>query len=140
MDEGFQGMSAFLRELRALPEQLRQEAEAVVRQAPAEMMAEIDAVYAQHEVTGTLRRHTRLESDGPLHYRVINNARHVHLFERGSVARYTDAGAYRGRMPARPTFIPAAQKARTRMIARLIDLVRRAKVRGMTGMMEVRER
>lgn len=51
-------------------------------------------------------------------------APHVHLVEYGTVARYTDAGARRGIMPAHPFIMPLANAQMPGMLRRLMASIR----------------
>jgi hypothetical protein len=144
-DEGFAGMGALIRALQQLPAELRQEAEGVVNATADLMAAEVRQTYEQHRHTGNLAAHVVVEkgterAGGELRAQVRSTAKHAHLFERGTVQRFTAGkGANRGTMPATPVFVPAAVRSRRRMVDRLVGILRRAKVLGMDGIMEVRE-
>lgn len=136
--DGFSGMADLIADLGRLAE-VPEEAAGIVRTTAELMEAEVVQAYPAHE--GELRRRVVREELGPLRWKVRSKAPHAHLYEYGTVQRFTAGrGANRGTMPAKPTFIPAAVRARTRMVDRLTDLVKRQKVRGMTGTMEIRER
>jgi hypothetical protein len=137
-DEGFSGMAALIEGLRRLPTQLEQDASTHIHTAAETMVAELDNEYP--EVTGALKRGVKIERVNAFFVRVKNTARHAELYERGTVQRFTaDKGANRGTMPAGKVFIPAAIKARAKMDADIIQSVRRAKVPGMTGTLDVVE-
>jgi hypothetical protein len=55
-----------------------------------------------------------LPDPSDLSARVANPSPLGHLHEFGTVDRYTATGAYRGRMPARPRFVPIAEEERAR--------------------------
>ena len=137
-------MAELIADLSHLGESVERETAQVVQRAAEEMGAELQRRYPSYE--GVLRRRVVVESrpspaGGPvLRWKVRSKAPHAHLYEYGTVQRFSGAtGANRGTMPATPTFVPAAVRARRRMIDGLQALVRRQRVRGMTGQLEVRE-
>jgi hypothetical protein len=145
--EGFDGMAALIADLQRLPAEFRQEAGRIVDATADQMADAVRRAYPEESRsatgTGKLRDGVKVDkgdtAGGELRARVRNTARHAHLYERGTVQRFTGRGANRGTMPARPTFIPEAVRARARMVGQLIGIVRRARVRGMDGTLEVRE-
>lgn len=139
MAEGFTGMAQLIADLEALGAKVEREASHVVQAHANAAATEIRSAYPVKE--GNLRNGVSVETVSPLRYRVASRARHAHLYERGSVQRSThDTGANRGMMPPKPTLIPIAVKQRGRMVRALVNLVRRQKVRGMTGTLDVVER
>lgn len=137
----FSGMAELIRSLQALPEELQTEAEGVVQATADLMAAELRRDYPAH--SGNLREQVRVDSEpganGRVRARVRATAKHAHLYEYGTVQRFTkSSGANRGTMPARPTFVPAAVRNRKRMVEKLTDVLRRTRVPGMSGSMEVR--
>lgn len=143
--EGFTGMAELLRGLEQLGETVQQEAAGIVEGSARLMAANVAPQYASR--TGTLRDRVvvekgRIASVGTqaLRWKVRNKAPHAWLYEKGSAQRFTaGTGANRGRMPAKATFVPAAIRAREGMRRQLIALVKRQRVPGMSGSMEVRE-
>jgi Bacteriophage HK97-gp10, putative tail-component len=136
-DEGFSGMSDLIEDLRRMGPAVEQEAQGIVRSSGELMVAELQRSYPARE--GVLRARVILEEKTQLRIKVRSKAPHSHLFEDGTVQRFTArSGANRGTMPAKPTFRPAAVRIRRRMVEQLVDLVKRQRVRGMTGTMEVR--
>jgi HK97 gp10 family phage protein len=138
----FSGMAALIRGLQNLPAQVQQEAEGVVQATASLMAAEVRRDYPQGE-TGNLRKGVVIKHEqgvnGRVRAQVRSVAKHAHLYEYGTVQRYTKgSGANRGTMPAQPTFVPAAVRNRQRMVEKLADVLRRTKVAGMDGSMEVR--
>ena len=136
------GMAELIRALGQLPAQLAQEAEGVVQATASLMAAEVKRDYPQGE-TGNLRKGVVIDHEpgvnGRIRARVRSTAKHSHLYEYGTVQRFTDStGANRGTMPAQPTFVPAAVRNRARMVAKLTEVLRRTKVPGMDGQLEVR--
>ena len=90
--------------------------------------------------TGNLRGGVRLDKLGPRRFRVQNRAPHAHLYEFGTVRRFTSgSGANRGTMPARPVFVPQAIYWRTQMLQRTASWLRSLRVNGFRGTPEVRE-
>jgi hypothetical protein len=89
---------------------------------------------------GGLRGGIQVKKRGPRRYQVRNAAPHAHLFEYGTVRRFTaGTGAYRGVMPAKPTFVPWAIRARARMLDQVRAFLRAVHVPGFTGSLETRE-
>lgn len=132
-------MSELIRSLQQLPDQLKRDASVIVRATVQTTAEEIAAAYPEGP-TGNLRRGVKSVMDADLVGRVRSTARHAQIWERGTVQRFTArTGANRGTMPAGNVFIPSAIRAREAMVHRLIDVVKRAKVDGMTGTLEVRE-
>ena len=152
MAEGFTGMAELIADLENLPEEFKGEAANIVTATANGMATDVRSRYPS--VSGNLRDHVVVErdSDGdPLKARVKNTARHSHLYERGTVERfqYTRKSKSVGEMfqkqlgkgnTGKPTFIPAAVRARARMKEQLVSMVKRSKVRGMTGTLDVVER
>ncbi len=129
---GFNGMDQLIRDLEELPEALKGETAKILEGAANGMAAAVRQQYPFK--TGNLVRHVVIVRDDPLRVRVRNTAKHAHLYEYGTVRRQTNStGANRGTMPARPVFVPAAVRHRKRMLEDLQGMLRRAKVRGMTG-------
>jgi Bacteriophage HK97-gp10, putative tail-component len=135
------GLDELRAALKKLPADLQREA-AVIVQAQAEQMA-VDVQGQYPSVTGNLRSHVRVvvASDvvGGISARVLNTAKHSHLYERGTKARQYSgsgpgkkmpagwkAGKSTGQMPAKATFIPIAILRRRVMTAALVDVVERA--------------
>lgn len=138
---GFDGMDALIRSLEALPDTLTREAEQIVDDAAEEMAADVVQRYPLRD--GDLRRGVVVDrsAGSRLKTKVRSRAQHAHLYEYGTVERFhARNGKSVGTMPAQPTFIPAAQRHRKRMVERLTDVVRRAKVDGMTGTADVEDR
>lgn len=140
---GFSGMAELIADLGKLGEAAQREGAVVVQQAATSMASELQSAYPSHE--GVLRGRVVVENrsagSGPaLRWKVRSKAPHAHLYEYGTVRRFTaDTGANRGTMPATPTFVPAAIRTRRRMVEGLKAVIRRQRVRGMTGQLEVRE-
>lgn len=142
--EGFTGMAALINGLQRMGEHVQTEAAGIARSTAQIMAARVRPKYARR--TGTLQDRVVVEEmargDGgaaALRWRVRSRAPHSHLYERGTLERFVaSTGARRGRMPARPVFVPEAVRARGRMHQELIALVARQTVPGMTGRLEVR--
>ena len=97
---------------------------------------------AYPKVTGNLADHVKVVTDrnGSLNARVRTTAKHAHLYEYGTVRRFTaGTGANRGTMPARPVFVPAAIRWRARMMTATKAALQRMRIPGFTGSAEVRE-
>lgn len=136
LTEGFDGMAELIADLERLPQELQREASFYVQTAAETMAAEVRNEYPEH--TGNLRRGVKVDRQTDLRAQVRSTAKHATLYERGTVQRFTAGkGANRGTMPAGNVFIPAAVKSRAQMVDRLVGLVRRSKVRGMTGTLDV---
>jgi hypothetical protein len=126
-----EGLEAFRRALRNLPEDLKNDAAEIVRGTADDAKGEVQRVY--HEgPTGNLRRGvTKQEEHGRFGVSAVvrSRAKHSLIYERGTQARRTRTGANRGRMPEAPEsdrMIPIVVKHRKRMTERLKDLVRKA--------------
>lgn len=125
------GLTEFQRALRQLPDDLVDEAGAIVIAQAEEAQRQIRTAYPQGP-TGNLRRGVTIErnrSKLATHAIVRSRAKHAHLFERGTGPRRTASGANRGRMPTAPEsqqMIPIVVRRRRAMVAALKDLVRRA--------------
>ena len=124
------GLQEFKNALHNLPEELTGEAANIVIEAAKS--AERDTKSAYPRVSGNLQRGvtTTVEAigRGGVSARVKSNARHAHLFEKGTGVRRTHAGANRGKMPEAPEsqqMIPIAIRARRQMYVKLIDMVQR---------------
>lgn len=126
-----QGLMELRQALRNLPEDLTDEASAIVQAHADDAQARIVRAYAEGP-TGNLRRGVTKD-----HYKsrfttnaiVRSRAKHAWLYERGTGARRTDKGANRGRMPEAPEsnkMIPIVVKKRRQMVEALKIMVRRA--------------
>lgn len=125
------GMDEFRRALRELPEDLAQEASAIVLAQGEEAQRQIRTAYPQGP-TGNLKRGVTVEhntSKFTTRAIVRSRAKHSSLFERGTKPRRTSKGWNRGTMPEAPEsqrMIPIVIRRRRAMVAALIELVRRA--------------
>ena len=142
--EGFTGMADLIRGLGRLGEHVQVEAAAIVRSSAQIMATRVRGRYTRR--TGVLQDRViteemgRGQSAASLRWKVRSKAPHSHLYEEGTVERFVaSTGARRGRMPARPTFVPEAVRTRERMREELIALVARQTVPQMTGRLEVRQ-
>ena len=134
------GMKELQAALRELPSTLRSETlQPVVDAAATDLVAEVKGAYAK--VTGNLADGVVQEKmRDQIGRKVRSKAPHAHLYEYGTINRYTNkTGARRGVMPAQPTFVPAAIRARIRMVAAAKSALRAMKVPGFDGSLEVRE-
>lgn len=146
--EGFSSaMGELIRGLGQMSEHVQSEAAGLVRSTAEVMAARVRSRYTRR--TGTLQDRVMVEAasrgqesagvSGSLRWKVRSRAPHAHLYERGTIERViASTGASRGRMPAKPTFVPEAVRARARMRQELIALVQRQTVPHMTGRLEVR--
>ena len=148
MAEGFTGMAELIADLQALGPNLERESGGIVSKHAEAAAQSIRAQYP--EKTGNLRRGVVVKSISPVRKRVLSRAHHAHLWERGTADRETREGFDRGAMhkgnpslsiqPAGNVFIPTVVRWRALMKQQLVGIVRRSKVRGMTGTLEVVER
>jgi hypothetical protein len=118
--------------LRALPEELTDEAGAIVEANANEAARRTEQGYPQGP-SGRLRRGVKLEREHAgrfgVQMRLRSKAPHSHIFERGTQARRTANGANRGKMPAADQsqrMIPIVVRRRKVMTEALKNLVRRA--------------
>lgn len=139
---------AMVETLERLPRELSQQELAPLIRASAEDLAtDVRRAYANTKRTsrnpGTLASRVVVEpgrDELGLRAKVRSKAPHAHFYEYGTVARFTNqTGAARGSMPALPTFVPAAVRARERMIRAAKTVLRRLRIPGFTGTPEVRE-
>lgn len=121
----FEGLSELREALRNLPDDLRGEARHIVEAAANGAAAQIQGAYAVDD--GDLRdgvyvRPSEVGTFGAGAI-VVSKAPHAHLYEFGSQVRRTKAGANRGAMPPKPTFVPIVIRKRRQMQEQLIDLL-----------------
>lgn len=136
------GVAEMRAALEALPETLaREELGPIVRATADGLVSELKATYPKHD--GVLADRVVVEDSRAgtgLRAKVRSKAPHAHLYEYGTVRRFTArTGANRGTMPARPVFVPAAIRWRARMLRATVDALRRLKIPGFSGSPEVRE-
>lgn len=139
----FDGFDDLSRTIEALPDDLsRRELAPVVRSHADGLAAELRTAYDQGG-TGTLAARVSAEvgrDPRGLRMKVRSRAPHAHLYEFGTVRRFTaGTGANRGTMPAQPTFIPAAIRWRERMKRAAKTALQGLRVPGFHGSPEVRE-
>lgn len=151
--EGFTGMVDLIRDLERMDADVQTEAAGIVQATAQLMKADVERGYAKAD--GDLQRGLVVEEmtrgqyardssglrtlHGTLRWKVRSKALHAHLYEYGTAQRSTNStGANRGAMPAKPTFVPAAVRARQRMHRELEGVVQRQRVKGMNGTMELR--
>lgn len=136
-----EGLREFREVLRLLPETLAHEAGGIVQAHATEATQAIQAAYPvgpDQRTTrgvrkgGTLRRGVTLKQDvsrfgiGAI---IRSGAKHAWIFEHGSAPRTTKKGQNRGVMPqarASQQMIPIVVRTRGRLMAALIELVKRA--------------
>ena len=145
MSAGFQleGFDDLSRAIEALPEDLsRRELAPVVRSHSEGLAGELRSFYDKGG-TGTLASRVVVEPGKDargLRMKVRSKAPHAHLYEFGTIQRFTaGTGANRGTMPAQPTFIPAAIRWRDRMKRAAKTALQSLRVPGFTGSPGVRE-
>jgi hypothetical protein len=112
----------------------------IVDAAATDLAEDVKASYGK--VTGTLADRVVVEKGrtDSLTRKVRSKAPHAHLYEYGTVSRTTrTTKANRGTMPAQPTFIPAAVRARIRMMGAVKSALRAMRVPGFSGSLDVRE-
>jgi len=120
--------------LRKLPDALVADAAAIVRHAADQTARDVATVYSQHQVTGNLAAHLRVDHAGSragATSRVLSTARHAHFFERGTKARtWKKSNKSTGQMWTRqknPNALITAAIARRRVMTdALIEVVERA--------------
>jgi hypothetical protein len=127
-----QGMTEFRAALRQLPEDLADEAGVIVQAQAENVAGQIESGYPQGP-TGNLKRGVTVASSSASRFGagaiVRSRAPHASIFEKGTTQRRTGKGWNRGAMPqpdVSQRMIPKVIRARQRMMAALIDLVRRA--------------
>lgn len=132
MSVQWQGLDELSRLLRSLPADVQREAgkdvEAAARSHQAAASTEFPA--PGRDVTGNLRRGTRLEQTGPLTWRTRNRQPHAHLYEDG----FEHVSGRQ--VPGHDVYVPAAQTIRARMVQRMQDIVPRLATR--TGVLSGR--
>lgn len=129
----FSGIAELKAQLRALPEDLANEASIIVQEHAQTAAAAVRAVYASHRDSGDLAEGVVVEINafGRFGVGVVvrSKAKHAWLFDHGSQARHyvTRRGVTHltGRMPARPTFIPTMMRFRRAMYGALADMLGR---------------
>jgi hypothetical protein len=124
-------ITSLRRQLTALPVALTSGLGPIIIHEAELMAGEVRTAYPRQ--TGNLQDHVTVERQGDLRARVKASARHAHLYEYGTVRRYTGTGAYRGTMPARPTFVPAAVRRRARLLEEVQRFLYRQRVPGFEG-------
>ena len=124
------GLPELLAALRNLPQDLLDEGTGIVDDQGQAAEAEIKANYDAHAFTGKLSRSVVREEQpaGRWGHAVVirAKAKHAGLFERGTAARHTSQGSYRGVMPPAPPmhrFIPVMERKRRAMFANLRRLL-----------------
>lgn len=105
-------LDALARELQTLPDRLiEQVIDPVMDRETSEAAHRMRSRYGHDSLSSGVKRDKR----GPGDYRIRNTARHAHLFELGTVARFRSNGAATGIMPATPVLIPESIAARERI-------------------------
>lgn len=113
------GLDAFRRAMQTDPDRLTGESGRIIEGNANAAGVALRTAYGAHRRSGKLQDSVVVDERKPgrfgIRFTVRVKAKHAHLFEFGSVARYTKLGEFRGRMPARPTFIPIHRKWQRRM-------------------------
>ena len=132
MSVQWSGLDAFKAELRTVPDELVDDATAIVQRAAQQTAAATRARYPQGQ-TGTLRSRVTVSGErsrGGTRGVVQSRAPHTWIVEQGTRGpRRTRAGANRGTMPAldrADTLAGHAIPARARMYRELVALLRTA--------------
>jgi hypothetical protein len=120
------GLNELINQLRDLPEDMKDEATAIVLDHADYAKDDIEAAYP--EVSGNLKRGLRVEhtDGGPFGVAVIlkNVSPHAYIFENGTQTRQTALGANRGAMPPGNVFVPRVIRWRRAMydtLARMME-------------------
>lgn len=111
------GLAELREALSALPTTVRAQFKPVLTNAGDQIVAETTSAYSADGVP-SLAHGMRVESSGDradLSVRIRLTSPTAHLRELGTVDRYTSSGAYRGRQPARPVFIPIVERVRAQV-------------------------
>lgn len=116
MSAGLQwnGLTDLRQELASLPTEVRATFKPVLDGAGQQIVSETTTAYATEGVP-SLSQGMQVESSreaSDLSVRIRLTSPTAHLRELGTVDRYTASGAYRGRQPARPVFIPIVERVR----------------------------
>jgi hypothetical protein len=126
------GLAEFRAQLRNLPEDLAQEAGAIVMALAESAQQAVQQAYPEGP-TGNLRRGVTVNRADASRFGVRaivrSRARHSHMFEFGTKTRQTRKGANRGMMPQAPEsqrMIPIMQRRRRVMVQALIGVVKKA--------------
>lgn len=124
------GLDELREELRALPQDLADEAAVIVQAHAQAAYSEMDQKYAEHDKTGNLRRGLTVMQNYTggrfaVRWIVRNRAPHAYWAEHGTEMRQTTTGVGRGRMKPLHIFIPIAIRKRELMVNALAGVVRR---------------
>lgn len=121
------GLDELRAALRQLPETLKEEAREIVRDAAEDARIAVDAGYAKHVVTGSMRgglKKTDITKGLVPGALLTNTDPEANIFEHGSQIRKTRTGTSNPLPPGR-IFIPIVVRTRRDMNGKLINLVRR---------------
>jgi HK97 gp10 family phage protein len=129
--DGFSGIDELIADMQKLPDDMKGEAGNLILGSANAMATDVRREYPFKK--GALVRGVTVNRRGPLLVQVRSSSPEAHLNEFGTVQRSTAAGANRGSMPAKPVFIPAAVRHRRRLFEGFQQMLRRIRVRGMTG-------
>lgn len=126
----FQGLDELRAALKRLPDELKEDALALVIHSGDEAAATIRSAYEASRVIGNLARgvKTQIIPAGRFGAAVAvrSTAKHAFIFENGTQTRKTQLGANRGAMPPGRVFVPIMIRQRRVLHELLVDLVERA--------------
>ena len=130
-----EGLAELRKTLEQLPTQMRREVLLPTVDAAADgLAADLRAAYPKGTATLADRVVVERGKGERILAKVRSKAPHAHLYEYGTVKRYTrETGANRGTMPASPTFVPLAMRWRARMMQEIAGRLRGLRVRGFDG-------
>lgn len=123
----FEGLEDLIASLRTLPEDLANEAGAIVLDRAERAKQDIETSYPDR--TGDLRKGMQVTRANAGKYGagvyVKNTSKLAYIYENGTQARHTSLGANRGSMPPGHVFIPVMIRQRLAMYGDLADLMTR---------------
>lgn len=120
------GMNELIASLHSASQDVRDDGMRIVREEVEAAAEEIRRSYPATGGTGKLRARVKTEyPSSTLLVGVVKSAApHSHIYEFGTKLRQTASGANRGVMPSREITPKIAQRHRSRMYERLIQMVR----------------
>lgn len=121
------GLDELRAQLRALPAELTDEGNGIARATGELAIAEIVAGYPEHD--GDLKHGVNAKEQFAGRFGVAiqirSTAKQAFWFENGTQVRHSKSHPNLGKMPAKPTFIPAMRRARRRLYEQLKGLLQR---------------
>lgn len=128
-DVRWAGLDELADDLRRFPEAVTREVAPLTEQAARQHYTVLRQRFPERDVSGTLRRRTRVEQTGELTWKVRNFAPHAPLYEQGF--QHVTGRPVRGHH----IFVPTAQSIRERMYGQFNGVVakvtrRSAELRG----------